>query len=261
MILPEIDPIALQIGPLAIRWYSLTWMAAFFGIYSLAKYRLKTYTLDQLGDLMFYGLMGAMLGGRAGYCFFYGLDQLIDDPLWLFRVWEGGLSFHGGLLGVITSVYLLSRSWEVQFLEVLDFIAPSVPVGLGTVRIGNFLNSELLGRPTDQSWGVIFPSDPLGLLRHPSQLYQAFAEGIVLLLFLLWVSKKPKPTMAISAYFLIGYGLLRTITEMYREPDSHIGFDAFDILTRGQLLSILMMLIGIILLIFSYYNRQHERIS
>ena len=252
MILPEIDPVALQIGPLAIRWYSLTWMGAFLGIYSLAKYRLKIYTNEQLGDLMFYGLLGAMLGGRAGYCFFYGLDQLIVDPLWLFRVWEGGLSFHGGLLGVLAAVYFLAKSWGVKFFEVLDFIAPSVPIGLGIVRIGNFLNSELLGRPTDQSWGVVFPSDPSGLLRHPSQLYQAFSEGIMLLIFLLWVSRKPKPSMAISAYFLIGYGSVRTVTEFFREPDSHIGFDAFEFLTRGQMLSIPMVLAGLLLLFFSY---------
>ena len=130
MILPEIDPVALQIGPLAIRWYSLTWLAAFIGIYSLAKYRLKVFSTEQLSDLMFYGLLGAMLGGRAGYCFFYGVDQLIEDPLWLFRVWEGGLSFHGGLLGVLLAVYFLARSWGVRFFEILDFIAPSVPLGL-----------------------------------------------------------------------------------------------------------------------------------
>jgi len=252
MILPEIDPVALQIGPLAIRWYSLTWMAAFIGIYSVAKYRLKVFSTEQLSDLMFYGLLGAMLGGRTGYCFFYGIDQLSEDPLWLFRVWEGGLSFHGGLLGVFVAVYFLASSWGNKFFEVLDFIAPSVPIGLGTVRIGNFLNSELLGRPTDQSWGVIFPSDPSGLLRHPSQLYQAFCEGIVLLIFLLWIAKKPKPPMAISAYFLIGYGTLRTATEFFREPDAHIGLSAFDFLTRGQMLSLPMVLAGLLLLFFSY---------
>ena len=252
MILPEIDPIALQIGPLAIRWYSLTWMAAFIGIYSVAKYRLKIFSTEQLSDLMFYGLLGAMLGGRTGYCFFYGIDQLAEDPLWLFRVWEGGLSFHGGLLGVLIAVYFLSRSWGVKFFEVLDFIAPAVPIGLGAVRIGNFLNSELLGRPTDQSWGVIFPSDPSGLLRHPSQLYQAFSEGIVLLIFLLWVAKKPKPSMVISSYFLIGYGTLRTATEFFREPDAHLGLGAFEFLTRGQMLSIPMVLTGLLLLFFSY---------
>jgi phosphatidylglycerol:prolipoprotein diacylglycerol transferase len=174
------------------------------------------------------------------------------DPLWLFRVWEGGLSFHGGLLGVLAAVYFLAKSWGVKFFEVLDFIAPSVPIGLGIVRIGNFLNSELLGRPTDQSWGVVFPSDPSELLRHPSQLYQAFSEGILLLIFLLWVSRKPKPSMAISAYFLIGYGSVRTVTEFFREPDSHIGFDAFQFLTRGQMLSIPMVLAGLLLLFFSY---------
>jgi phosphatidylglycerol:prolipoprotein diacylglycerol transferase len=261
MILPEIDPVALQIGPLAIRWYSLTWLAAFAGIYSLAKYRLKAFSKEQLSDLMFYGLLGAMLGGRAGYCFFYGIDQLIEDPLSLLRVWEGGLSFHGGLLGVLIAVYFLARSWGVRYFEILDFIAPSVPLGLGLVRIGNFLNSELLGRPTDQSWGVVFPSDPSGLLRHPSQLYQAFSEGILLLIFLLWIARKPKPSMAVSSYFLIGYGTVRTVTEFFREPDAHIGFDAFNFLTRGQLLSIPMVLTGLLLLFFSYkLTRKNETI-
>jgi phosphatidylglycerol:prolipoprotein diacylglycerol transferase len=261
MILPDIDPIAFQIGPMIIRWYSLSWMAAFTGIYFLAKSRLTILSLEQLSDLMFYGLLGAMLGGRIGYMLFYSVDQLLADPVSLFRVWEGGLSFHGGFLGVIVSIYYLSRSWGIRIFEILDFIAPNIPLGLGTVRIGNFLNSELLGRPTDQSWGFIFPSDPTGLMRHPSQLYQAFAEGLVLLFFLLWVARKPKPHMAISAYFLIGYGSLRTITEFYRAPDAHIGFDLFDFFTRGQLLSIPMALIGIMLLILSYYNRNHERVS
>ena len=252
MILPEIDPVAIYLGPLAIRWYGLSWLGAFGLIYLFAKKRSKLLSEEQLSDLMFYGLMGAIFGGRTGYMLFYGTEQLIDNPLSLFFVWEGGLSFHGGLVGVITAIYLLAKSWKIDFFNILDFIAPCVPIGLGVVRIGNFLNSELLGRPTDQSWGVIFPSDPSGLLRHPSQLYQAFGEGLVLLLFMLWISKKSRPQMSISAFFLIGYGIIRSITEIFRQPDSHIGFDAFELVTRGQMLSVPMLIIGIIMLIYSY---------
>ena len=263
MILPEIDPIAFQIGPLAIRWYSLTWIAAFFAIYYLLTKRSKNLSSEKISDLMFYGIMGAIIGGRLGYMLFYGTDQLLSDPFSIFYVWQGGLSFHGGLMGVLLSCYVLSKRWNVRFFWLMDFIAPCIPPGLGLVRVGNFLNSELLGRPTDSLWGVIFPSDPLGLLRHPSQLYQAFAEGIILFVFLIWISKKPKPTMNISGYFLIGYGAVRFITEFFRTPDSHIGFVALDLFTRGQILCIPMIVIGIFLIYYSHLNKnpKNETIS
>ena len=188
MILPEIDPIAFQIGPLAIRWYSLTWIAAFFAIYYLLSKRSKNLSSEKISDLMFYGMIRAIIGGRFGYMLFYGTDQLLSDPFSIFYIWQGGLSFHGGLTGVLISCYVLSKRWNVRFFWLMDLVAPCIPPGLGLVRVGNFLNSELLGRPTDSSWGIIFPSDPLGLLRHPSQLYQAFAEGIILFVFLISVS-------------------------------------------------------------------------
>jgi phosphatidylglycerol:prolipoprotein diacylglycerol transferase len=173
------------------------------------------------------------------------------------------MSFHGGLLGVLFSSFLLSKQWGFKFFEVMDFIAPYVPIGLGSVRIGNFLNSELLGRPTEVPWGVIFPSDPLGLVRHASQLYQAVGEGIVLLLFMLWYSKKPRPNLAVSSMFLIGYGVVRCFTEAFREPDAHIGFDLFGLISRGQVLSIPMIAIGLVLLFYSYRNmvKKDETIS
>ena len=180
MLIPEIDPIALQIGPLAIRWYGLTWLAAFSSIYLLIKRYQKNLNEDQISDLMFYSLLGAILGGRAGYIFFYSIEQFLSNPLSIFFIWEGGLSFHGGLLGVLVACYWLSKRWDMRFFLLMDRVAPYVPPGLGFVRLGNFMNSELLGRPTDQSWGFIFPSDPLGIMRHPSQLYQAFGEGIIL---------------------------------------------------------------------------------
>tara|TARA_B100001765_G_scaffold203780_1_gene158786 strand:- start:1042 stop:1833 length:792 start_codon:yes stop_codon:yes gene_type:complete len=252
MILPEIDPVAIQLGPLAIRWYSLSWLAAFGLIFFLANKNLSKFSKEQLSNLMFYGLLGAIIGGRVGYMIFYGSNQLLADPLSLFYVWQGGLSFHGGFLGVLVSAYFLSKHWQVKFFEIMDFIAPYIPIGLGSVRIGNFLNAELLGTPTNMPWGIMFPSDPEGLIRHPSQLYQAVGEGVVLLFFMLWFSRKPRPHMAVSSLFLIGYGVIRCFTEIFREPDAHIGFDLFGIISRGQLLSLPMIIIGIVLLFYSY---------
>ena len=250
MLIPEIDPIAIQIGPFAIRWYGITWLAAFSTIYYLIKKFQKDIDVNQTSDLMFYSLLGAILGGRVGYILFYSFDQFLANPLSIFAIWEGGLSFHGGLLGVLVSCYWLSKKWKMGFFWLMDRIAPYVPPGLGFVRLGNFLNSELLGRPTEVSWGVIFPSDPLGLVRHPSQLYQAFGEGVILFIYMLIIAKRPKPTMSISGHFLIGYGFIRFSTEFFRTPDQHIGF-VLDFLTRGQILSFPMIVIGLFLIYYS----------
>ena len=250
MLIPEIDPIAIQIGPFAIRWYGITWLAAFSTIYYLINKFQKDIDVNQTSDLMFYSLLGAILGGRVGYILFYSFDQFIANPLSIFAIWEGGLSFHGGLLGVLVSCYWLSKKWKMGFFWLMDRVAPYVPPGLGFVRLGNFLNSELLGRPTEVSWGVIFPSDPLGLVRHPSQLYQAFGEGIILFIYMLIIAKRPKPTMSISGHFLIGYGFIRFSTEFFRTPDQHIGF-VLDFLTRGQILSFPMIVIGLFLIYYS----------
>jgi len=259
MILPEIDPVAIQLGPLAIRWYGLTWLVAFGLIFFLARKSLNKFSKEKLNDLMFYGLIGAMIGGRVGYMIFYGADQLRSDPLSLFYIWQGGLSFHGGFLGVLVSSYFLSKRWKMNFFEIMDFIAPYVPIGLGSVRIGNFLNAELLGKPTNLPWGMVFPSDPEALIRHPSQLYQAMGEGIILLFFMLWFSSKPRPRMAVSSMFLIGYGLIRCFTEIFREPDYNIGYDLFGIVSRGQLLSLPMIIMGIVLLFYSYKINSKKR--
>jgi len=250
MLIPEIDPIAIQIGPFAIRWYGITWLAAFSTIYYLIDKFQKDIDVNQTSDLMFYSLLGAILGGRVGYILFYSFDQFLANPLSIFAIWEGGLSFHGGLLGVLVSCYWLSKKWKMSFFWLMDRVAPYVPPGLGFVRLGNFLNSELLGRPTEVSWGVIFPSDPLGLVRHPSQLYQAFGEGVILFIYMLIIAKRPKPTMSISGHFLIGYGFIRFSTEFFRTPDQHIGF-VLDFLTRGQILSFPMIVIGLFLIYYS----------
>jgi len=250
MLIPEIDPIAIQIGPFAIRWYGITWLAAFSTIYYLINKFQKDIDVNQTSDLMFYSLLGAILGGRVGYILFYSFDQFLANPLSIFAIWEGGLSFHGGLLGVLVSCYWLSKKWKMGFFWLMDRVAPYVPPGLGFVRLGNFLNSELLGRPTEISWGVIFPSDPLGLVRHPSQLYQAFGEGVILFIYMLIIAKRPKPTMSISGHFLISYGFIRFSTEFFRTPDQHIGF-VLDFLTRGQILSFPMIVIGLFLIYYS----------
>ena len=254
MLIPEIDPIAIQIGPLAIRWYGLTWLAAFSSIYFLIQRYQKDLNDDQISDLMFYSLLGAILGGRAGYVFFYSVDQFLSNPLSIFFIWQGGLSFHGGLLGVLVACFWLSKKWDLRFFWLMDRVAPYVAPGLGFVRLGNFMNSELLGRPTDQSWGFIFPSDPLGLMRHPSQLYQAFGEGIILFSYMLFIARKPKPMMNISGHFLTGYGVIRFLSEFFRTPDHHIGF-VLDFFTRGQLLSVPMIVIGLFLIYHSH--RKH----
>jgi len=199
-----------------------------------------------------------MLGGRVGYMFFYGLDQLASNPLSLFFIWEGGLSFHGGLMGVIVSLYIYSYKHGISFLRLSDSICAAMPIGLGLVRIGNFMNGELFGRPTDGTWGFIFPTDPYGLTRHPSQLYEAFFEGFFLFILLMFIGTKNNKQGIISGSFLMAYGLIRFFIEYFRQPDSHMGFVALQ-LSMGQLLSIPMVIIGLILLTKSL--RKNEAIS
>jgi phosphatidylglycerol:prolipoprotein diacylglycerol transferase len=199
-----------------------------------------------------------MLGDRFGDMFFYGLDQLTSNPLSLFFIWEGGLSFHGGLIGVIVSLYFYSYQHKISFLRLADSICAAMPIGLGLVRIGNFLNGELYGRPTDGTWGFIFPTDPYGFTRHPSQLYEAVFEGLVLFMLLIFISAKSNKHGVISGSFLLAYGLIRFFIEYFRQPDSHMGFVALQ-LSMGQLLSIPMVIIGLILLTKSL--RQNETVS
>ena len=202
--------------------------------------------------------MGAVLGGRMGSVFFYNMDRFIDDPIWLFRVWEGGMSFHGGFIGVLIAMFLYSRSISKKFWETVDFIAPCVPFGIGAGRLGNFIGGELWGRPTDAAWGMIFPHVD-NLPRHPSQLYEIALEGIVLFIIIWWFSSVIKPRMAVSGMFAILYGSFRFFVEFFREPDLHIGFIAFDWLTMGQLLSMPMVIVGFSLLVFAYNNKSSTR--
>ena len=251
------NPSILEIGFLKIQYYAVTWLLSAILIYLfLSKNKIITeigLTKEDVNDMVFlYGLFfGAMCGGRIGYMFFYGSDQLISNPLSIFYIWQGGLSFHGGLLGVIISLLIFCKRKGIEFLRLMDGVALAMPIGLGLVRIGNFLNGELYGKATNGEWGFIFPTDPFGLLRHPSQLYESFGEGLLLFLVLLLISRLSKVRGVVSSSFLIFYGLIRFIIEFYRQPDAHIGYIAFDSLSMGQILCLPMILIGIIMFIYS----------
>ena len=263
---PNFDPVALGIGPfelfgttvgpLNIHWYGLMYVCGFVSAWGLGVWRASRpnalLNRAQIEDLIFFCAIGVVLGGRVGYVFFYNFSQFLDDPIWLIRVWEGGMSFHGGLLGVMTSMAFYARKVNRNYIDVMDFVTPLVPLGLGFGRLGNFIGQELWGRETTVAWGMRFQKDPDFLVRHPSQLYQAFLEGLVLFVILFWFSSKPKPRGATAALMLICYGIFRFIVEFYREPDSHIGFDFFDWMTRGQLLSIPMILVGAVIFAWSY---------
>ncbi|TDT37860.1 prolipoprotein diacylglyceryl transferase [Halospina denitrificans] len=257
---PEFDPVAIAIGPLEIHWYGLTYLAAFLGGWGLARLRTgrsdSPVNNEQLADLIFYLALGVILGGRFGYVLFYHFERFLGDPLWLFQIWEGGMSFHGGLIGVLIAMFLFARKLGCHFFNIADFIAPVIPVGLGLGRLGNFINGELWGRPTDVPWAMVFPQAGDALARHPSQLYQFALEG-VLLLAVLWVfSARPRPLMAVSALFLLGYGVVRTFAEFFRAPDPHLGYVAFDWMTMGQVLSIPMALVGAVMLWMAYRNEK-----
>lgn len=249
---PDIDPVAFSLGPLKVHWYGLMYLFAFLLAIGVALTRSRKpwspVKRSQVEDLIMYGAFGVILGGRFGYVVFYNFDKWLSDPLWLLRLWEGGMSFHGGLIGVLVALWLYARKIEQPFLAVADFAAPLVPIGLGLGRIGNFIGQELWGRPTDSPWGMVFPRDPEGLARHPSQLYEAFLEGVVLFAILFWFSRKPRPAGTVGGLFLLLYGLFRFAVEFLREPDQHIQFDLFGWMTRGQILCIPMIVIGILLL-------------
>ena len=272
--LHQIDPITLSLGPLKIHWYGLMYLLAFASAWWLGRQRilagrLPGVDMNGLSDLAFYGMLGVVLGGRIGYILFYSFGAFLDNPLMIFKVWEGGMSFHGGLLGVMAAALWWTRRQKLHFFDTMDFVAPLVPAGLGFGRIGNFIGAELWGKYTQAGWGVIFPStDPnvlkLGLnaaqlqaqyaagaldefARHPSQLYQAFLEGLVMFCVLWWFSRKPRPRYAVSGMFALLYGVFRFVVEFVRVPDEGLGYLAFGWLTMGQLLSLPLIALGLFL--------------
>lgn len=261
---PVIDPIIFSIGPVALRWYGMMYLVGFLGAMFIANKAADksdgVWTRNEVSDLLFYGFLGVILGGRIGYVFFYQFDYFLAEPLYLFKIWTGGMSFHGGLLGVITAIFLFAKSRNKSFLQVGDFVAPLVPIGLGMGRLGNFINAELWGRQTDVPWAMVFPTDSLQLPRHPSQLYEFFLEGVVLFIILYFVTRKPRTLGLASGTFLIGYGVFRTIVEFFREPDAHLGL-YFSFISKGQILSIPMILAGILIIYLGHLSQEKLTIS
>jgi len=247
---PQFDPIAFQIGPLAVHWYGLMYLLGFALAWWLGRWRIRhglsNLTQRQLEDLIFYCVLGIVLGGRLGYAMFYQTGYYLSNPLSLLYLWQGGMSFHGGLLGVLAALWLFARRQDKTFLEIGDTVAPLVPLGLAAGRLGNFINGELWGRATSLPWGMVFPQSGSLLARHPSQLYQMALEG-VLLFVLLWVfARKPRPVGQISGLFLMGYGCLRFLVEYTREPDAFLGLLAAG-LSMGQWLSLPMLVVGAVI--------------
>jgi len=273
--LHQIDPIVVSLGPLKVHWYGLMYLLAFAVAWWLGRRRVRAGRLpgvddNSFGDLMFYGMLGVVLGGRIGYVLFYNFAEFLQSPLMLFKVWEGGMSFHGGLLGVMAAIGWWVRRQRLHYFDVADFIVPLVPAGLGFGRLGNYIGGELWGKPTVgtafEGQGVVFPHslpEPFasmdlaslrtqfdsGLLdsfaRHPSQLYQATLEGLVMFCVLVWYSRRPRPRYAVSGLFALLYGVFRFAVEFVREPDAQLGYLAFGWLTMGQVLSVPLILLGL----------------
>jgi phosphatidylglycerol:prolipoprotein diacylglycerol transferase len=252
---PEIDPIIFALGPLKVRWYGLMYVIAFLLAWWLAKRRCNRsdspVTSEQVDDLMFYGMLGVIIGGRVGYAIVYGWEQLTSDPLYLFKITQGGMSFHGGLVGVMIAMWLYGKKLGHSIWRMTDFVAPIVPLGLGSGRIGNFINGELWGKPAELPWTFIVN----GVARHPSQLYEALLEGLLLFLILWVYSAKPRPYLAVSGMFLLFYGIFRFAVEFVRLPDVDPGYIAWGWLTMGQVLSMPMVLAGLLLITMAYRSK------
>jgi len=271
----SVDPVALNIGGFGIYWYSVMYLVAFGQFWLLGRVRARRGDAplkpEQVGDLLFWGVIGVIAGGRIGYVLFYVFDDFLANPLMLFMIRDGGMSFHGGLIGVLIALALYGRSLGVSFLRMGDFVAPLIPLGLAAGRLGNYIGGELWGRLTQVPWAVIFPESIQAggrqsadlyqrylegaldeFARHPSQLYQALLEGLALFVVVWLFSSKPRPTGAVGGVFLLGYGIFRFIAEFFREPDAHLGFIALDWMTMGQILSLPMMLVGVGLLVWAY---------
>jgi phosphatidylglycerol:prolipoprotein diacylglycerol transferase len=257
LIHPQFDPVAVQLGPLSVHWYGITYLVAFALFMVLTRLRLRqapyvhqpqVWNPPMLEDLLFYGVLGVILGGRLGYCLFYKPGYYLTHPLEILAIWQGGMSFHGGMLGVILAMALWARRQNLPWLAVTDFIAPCVPTGLASGRVGNFINGELWGRPADPGlpWAMVFPQSGDTLARHPSQLYQFALEGLLLFVLLWFWARKPRPLGMVSGAFLLGYGTFRFMAEYFREPDVFLGLLSMG-LSMGQWLCLPMVIYGLFL--------------
>lgn len=254
---PAIDPVAFALGPLTVHWYGVMYLLAFACAWWLAVLQAQrpgaVVARAAVGDLIVWGAWGVILGGRIGYVVFYNASAWAADPLLIVKIWQGGMSFHGGLIGVVVALLSYARKHGISAVALFDFAAPLVPTGLLFGRLGNFIGQELWGRPTDVSWAMVFPRDPLQLPRHPSQLYEAFLEGAVLFVLLWWFASKPRLRGQVGGLFLFGYGVARFGVEFVREPDAHIAANSgwiagLEWMTRGQWLCLPMIVIGLWLL-------------
>jgi len=255
LIHPQFNPIAVSLGPLKVHWYGLTYLVAFTLFYLLASRRVNTpffaergWTRQRIEDLLFYGVLGVVLGGRLGYVFFYKPGYYLSHPAEIFAVWQGGMSFHGGLLGVMAAIAVYAWQHRKPFFEIADLVIPCIPVGLAAGRIGNFINGELWGRqaPVDLPWAMVFPQSGVDIPRHPSQLYQFGLEGLLLFALLWWYARTTRKQGAVTGAFLLGYGVFRFIAEYFREPDSFLGLLAFN-MSMGQWLCVPMIVLGALL--------------
>lgn len=249
---PQLDPVAFSIGPLHVRWYGLMYLLGFLAAWWLARRRAadpnSTWKPTDVDDLIFYSAVGVILGGRLGWMLFYGTERILADPLGVLRIWEGGMSFHGGLIGVLVALGLFASRRSRSIGDVFDFTAPLPAIGFGAGRIGNFINGELWGKPTDVPWAFLVDGVP----RHASQLYEALLEGLVLFVILWWFTSSPRPRWAPSGLFLVCYGVFRFAVEFVRVPDENRGYLFLGWVTMGQLLSLPMILVGLWMLAYAY---------
>ncbi len=255
-VFPHPDPVAISLGPLHVRWYGLMYLVGFLGAWWLARRRAarrgSTWTPAEVDDLIFYCAIGVILGGRLGWMLFYGTERIFADPLSVLRIWEGGMSFHGGLVGVLVALAVFASRRAKQIADVFDFTAPLPAIGFGAGRLGNFINGELWGKPTDVPWAVVVDGVPL----HASQLYEAFLEGMVLFVILWWFTAKPRPRLAPSGLFLVCYGVFRCAVEFVRVPDENRGYLLLDWVTMGQILSLPMIAAGVWMLAVAYRRNE-----
>jgi len=255
---PHINPVAIKIGPLPIHWYGLMYLVGFAAAWWLGRRKARQlgapWSERAVEDLIFYGALGVILGGRIGYVLFYNFEEFLSHPTVLFKVWEGGMSFHGGVIGVMIALWFFARRFQMHYFAVTDFVVPLAPIGLAAGRLGNFINGELWGKVTDLPWGMVFPTGG-AQPRHPSQLYEFLLEGVTLFIILQVYTRKPRPTMAASGLFALCYGVFRFSVEFVRMPDVQLGYLALGWVTMGQILSLPLIIVGIALLLLAYRKR------